>query len=196
MGKRPRQKRSDGLLSSAEACEYLAKRGYPEWVSPQRFREYMARPNGLVLECVREGNYKFYDPKVLLIWAEAYRHERKRPVPKQFVGHEFRAGHAGHARVAGALKKRGHPSVPKAVKEMVLEALNGPKLGGVKYFEWLGETHPQSFTVLLAKIMPTQISATVKSDVRSLSTAELLAALNAEGVAIEEDGAGESGVLH
>lgn len=62
----------------------------------------------------------------------------------------------GHKRVGG--RKKGVPNkYTREVKEAILEAFD--KAGGVKYLVSLAQDKPETFCMLLGKVMPMQVAA-------------------------------------
>jgi hypothetical protein len=104
----------------------------------------------------------------------------------------------GQAKTGG--RRKGTPNKLNAdVKAMILAALNAK--GGQKYLEKQADENPMAFLTLVGKILPLQMSATVKHDLSELTDAELIAIASAghDGTVGEADSAqakGEQPSLH
>lgn len=75
----------------------------------------------------------------------------------------------GHKKLGGRKKGSPHSKDLNVIRSHIVKALE--KLGGVDYLVALGRDEPRVFATLLARAMPTQISATV--DNGKVITAEL-----------------------
>jgi hypothetical protein len=82
---------------------------------------------------------------------------------------------------------------------MILGALH--KAGGVAYLARQAKESPAAFMTLVGKVLPTQVTATIKTEAAELSDAELLAiacvtAAGGPGTADEAKGPAEPSRLH
>jgi hypothetical protein len=98
-------------------------------------------------------------------------------------------GNAGKGRIKGVPNK-----LTSDVKAMILGALHAA--GGQRWLEEQMAANPAAFMTLLGKILPTQVNATIKTDVVELTDAELLAiacvaATSGNGADSEADSAQE-----
>lgn len=98
----------------------------------------------------------------------------------------------GH-RVGG--RQKGTPNkLSGDVRAMILTALN--KAGGADYLLEQSRANPTAFLTLVGKVLPMQVNATLKRDIRELSDAELLAIISSTGIAGAPDGEEQHGELH
>jgi hypothetical protein len=70
-------------------------------------------------------------------------------------------------------KRNVSNKLTRDIREMIHAALD--QAGGVKYLVAQAEKNPAAFLTLVGKIIPSQIDATVKRDVKELTRDELLA---------------------
>jgi hypothetical protein len=64
-------------------------------------------------------------------------------------------------------RTKGTPNkIPKAVKEMVLEALG--RVGGAAYLAKQANDNPAPFMALIARIIPTQVTADVNTTITEI----------------------------
>jgi hypothetical protein len=92
-------------------------------------------------------------------------------------------------------RKKGTPNkVTADIKAMTLAALSAE--GGVEYLRQQARENPNAFMSLLGRILPTQVNATVRTEARELTDAELVAIASGAGIAEQATGEDEPSLLH
>jgi hypothetical protein len=92
-------------------------------------------------------------------------------------------------------RQKGTPNkISGDVRAMILSALS--RAGGADYLFEQSRANPVAFMSLLGRVLPMQVTATLKHDIREFSDAELLAIISGTGTAGASDGEAQHGVLH
>ena len=77
---------------------------------------------------------------------------------------------AGNGRPKGALNKEN-----KALREMILQALDDQPGGGVAYLKEQAVSNPGSFMTLLGKVLPTTLAGDPSAPIQHVARIELVA---------------------
>lgn len=80
---------------------------------------------------------------------------------------------AGNGRPKGALNKEN-----KALREMILQALDDQPGGGVAYLKGQARDNPASFMTLLGKVLPTTLAGDPNAPIQHVAKIELVALTN------------------
>ncbi len=91
--------------------------------------------------------------------------------------------------------RKGIPNkVSSDIREMIRGALDAG--GGQKWLQEQMKANPKAFMALIGKIVPQQVDATIRRELREMSRDELLAILNSTRAATEDRRGEQSPQVH